>query len=355
MEKKFRKIGILTSGGDAPGMNAAIKSVTCAAINRGVEVVGILGGYSGLINDKIRPLTKNDVCDIEARGGTFLYSDRCDEFKYEEGMQKAIATCKKHNIDGIVAIGGDGTFRGATDLSIRGIPCIGVTGTIDNDITASDITVGYDTAMNTVMHIGDSLRDTCESHARCMVIEVMGRNAGYIAIETGLALNAIGVAVQEKEFDKEALFAKMIEARKNGRRSFTVVVAEGLGGAFSEGLTKEIEERTGIEARFVRPGHIVRGGIPTLADRNFASKCGFKAAELLLQGVSDVVVISRHDKITSMEIKYALILDRMYKGKLKDGDLDNFTDEQIAEMKAICKERAEYFDDMYEVVNGVGC
>ena len=354
MDTKFKKIGILTSGGDAPGMNSVIKSVTCAAINQGVEVVGILGGYSGLINDRIRPLTKNDVAGIVSLGGTFLFSDRCDEFKTEEGMQKAIATCKKHNIDGIIAIGGDGTFRGATDLSIRGIPCIGVSGTIDNDITASDITVGYDTAMNTVMKLGDALRDTCESHARCNVIEVMGRNAGYIAIETGLALNAIGVAVQEIEFDKEALFAKMREARDNGKRSFIVVVAEGLGGAFSEGLTKEIEEKTGIEARFVRPAHIVRGGIPTLNDRNFAAKCGYKAVELLLNGVSDVVVISRHDQITSMEIKFALILDRMYKNKLKDGDLDAFTPEQIEEMKAICKERHEYFVNMYEVVNAIG-
>ena len=354
MEGKFKKIGILTSGGDAPGMNAVIKSVTCAALNRGVEVVGILGGYSGLINDKIRPLTKNDVANIESLGGTFLYSDRCDEFKTEEGMQKAIATCKKHNIDGIVAIGGDGTFRGATDLSIRGIPCIGVSGTIDNDITASDITVGYDTAMNTVMKLGDALRDTCESHARCNVIEVMGRNAGYIAIETGLALDAIGVAIQEKPFDKEALFKKMSDARANGRRSFIVVVAEGLGAAFSEGLVKEIEEKTGIETRFVRPAHIVRGGIPTLADRNFASKCGYKAVELLLSGVSDVVIVSRHDEITSMEIKFALILDRMYKNKLKDDDLEGFTTEQVKEMKSICEERRKYFDYMYEVVTEIG-
>lgn len=354
MDNKFKRIGILTSGGDAPGMNAVIKSVTCAAINRGVEVIGILGGYSGLINDRVRPLTKNDVADIESKGGTFLFSDRCDEFKTEEGMQKAIATCKKHNIDGIIAIGGDGTFRGATDLSIRGIPCIGVSGTIDNDITASDITVGYDTAMNTVMKLGDSLRDTCESHARCNVIEVMGRNAGYIAIETGLALDAIGVALQEKPFDKEALFKKIIDARQNGRRSFIVVVAEGLGGAFSEGLTKEIEAVTGVEARFVRPAHIVRGGIPTLVDRNFASKCGYKAVELLLDGVSDVVIVSRHDEITSMEIKFALILDRMYKNKLKDGDLDKFSAEDIAKMEAICAERRKYFDDMYEVVNEIG-
>ncbi len=355
MEMKFKKIGVLTSGGDAPGMNAVIKAVTCSAIDHGVEVVGILGGYSGLIHDRVRPLTENDVSDIVSKGGTMLYSDRCDEFKTEEGMQKAIATCKKHNIDGIIAIGGDGTFRGATDLSIRGIPCIGVSGTIDNDITASDITVGYDTAMNTVLNLCDALRDTFESHARCCVVEVMGRHAGYIAIETGLALNAIGVAINEKPFDKEALFARIKERKAQGQRSFIVIVAEGLGSEFSEGLTKEIEAETGVESRFVRPAHIVRGGVPTLVDRNFATKSGYKAVELLLQGVSDVVVCTRHDKITSMEIKFALILDRMYKGKLKDGDLDKFSKEQIAEMEAICEERRAYFDDMYKIVNAVGC
>ena len=355
MEKKFKRIGVLTSGGDAPGMNAVIKAVTCAAIDHGVEVIGILGGYSGLINDRVRPLKEIDVADIVSKGGTMLYSDRCDEFKTEEGMQKAIATCKKHNIDGIIAIGGDGTFRGATDLSIRGIPCIGVSGTIDNDITATDITVGYDTAMNTVLALGDRLRDTCESHARCNVIEVMGRHAGYIAIETGLALNAIGVAINEKPFDKEALFKKISAMKAQGQRSFIVVVSEGLGGEFAEKLVDEIEANTGVETRFVRPAHIVRGGIPTLADRNFASKSGYKAVELLLEGVSDVVICSRYDKIVPIEIKFALILDRMYKGKLKDGDLDKFTKEQIAEMEAICKERREYFDEMYEVVNAISC
>lgn len=355
MELKFKKIGVLTSGGDAPGMNAVIKSVTCAAIDHGVEVVGILGGYSGLINDKIRPLTENDVADIISKGGTMLYSDRCDEFKTEEGMQKAIATCKKHNIDGIIAIGGDGTFRGATDLSIRGIPCIGVSGTIDNDITATDITVGYDTAMNTVLALGDRLRDTCDSHARCNVVEVMGRHAGYIAIETGLALNAIGVIINEKPFDKEALFKRILERRAQGQRSFLVIVSEGLGGEFCESLTKEIEAVTGVESRFVRPAHIVRGGIPTLADRSFASKSGYKAVELLLEGVSDVVICSRNEKIVPVEIKFALIVDRMYKGKLKDGDLDSFSKEQIAEMEAICAERRAYFDEMYKVIQAVGC
>lgn len=355
MKKEFKKIGVLTSGGDAPGMNAVVKAVTCAARNHGVEVVGILGGYSGLINDRIRPLTELDVTDIVSKGGTILYSDRCDDFKTEEGMQKAINTCKKNNIDGIVAIGGDGTFRGATDLSIRGIPCIGVTGTIDNDITASDITVGYDTAMNTVLELGDRLRDTCESHARCVVVEVMGRHAGYIAIESALALNAIGVAIKEKAFDKEALFKKMKTMRAQGQRSFMVVVSEGMGADFSEGLVKEIKATTGIETRFARLGHVVRGGIPTLVDRNFASKSGYMAVEALLDGISDVVICLRHDKIVPVEIKYALILDRMYKGKLKDGDLDKFTKEQIGEMEAICAERRAYFDEMYEIVNNIGC
>ena len=353
-KKEIKTIGVLTSGGDAPGMNAAIRAVVRSAINRGIEVYGIYDGYRGLVEGRIFKMTRESVTDIITRGGTVLGSARLKEFASPDVAQIGVDQVKKLGIDALVTIGGDGTFRGATDLSIRGIPCIGVSGTIDNDITASDITVGYDTAMNTVMKLGDALRDTCESHARCNVIEVMGRNAGYIAIETGLALDAIGVAIQEKPFDKESLFKKMSDARANGRRSFIVVVAEGLGAAFSEGLVKEIEEKTGIETRFVRPAHIVRGGIPTLADRNFASKCGYKAIELLLSGVSDVVIVSRHDEITSMEIKFALILDRMYKNKLKDDDLEGFTTEQVKEMKSICEERRKYFDYMYEVVTEIG-
>ncbi|MBO5212659.1 MAG: 6-phosphofructokinase [Clostridia bacterium] len=355
MEKKFRKIGILTSGGDAPGMNAAVKSVACSALSRGVEVVGIIGGYAGLINEDLRPLTKMDVSNIISKGGTALYSARCKEFMYEEGMQKAIETCKKNNIDGIVAIGGDGTFRGATDLSIRGIPCIGIPGTIDNDVTASDYTIGYDTAMNTVVELGDKLRDTCESHSRCIIIEVMGRDAGYIALETGMALNAIGVALVEMPFDKEALYERMKKMRELGQHSFVVVVAEGLGAAFGEALEKEITENTGIEARFVRPAHIVRGGVPTLRDRNLASMMGDKAVDLLLQGKSDLVICSRNDKITSMDIRYALIVDRMFKNKLKDGDLDAFSHDEIESMKALCAERRAYFENMYDIINTIGC
>lgn len=354
-QKKFKKIGILTSGGDAPGMNAAVKSVTCSAIARGVEVVGVIGGYAGLINENLKPLTTNDVNDIISRGGTALYSARCDEFKYEEGMQKAIATCKKNGIDGLVCIGGDGTFRGATDLSIRGIPCIGIPGTIDNDITATDYTIGFDTAMNSVVRLGDQLRETSESHSRCIVIEVMGRNAGYIAIETGIALNAVGVALIEIPFDKEALFAKINKLRAQGQQSFVVVVAEGMGSEFSESLAKEIEANTGVETRFVRPAHIVRGGTPTLRDRSLASVMGDKAVDLLLQGQSDVVICSRDNQIVSTEIKWALIVDRMFKGKLKDGDLDRFSKEEIAKMEELCAERRRYFEDMYDIMLTIGC
>ncbi len=352
--RRFRKIGILTSGGDAPGMNAAVKSVTCSALARGVEVVGIIGGYAGLINENLKPLTVNDVSGIISLGGTAIYSARCDEFRYEEGMQKAIETCKRNNIDGIIAIGGDGTFRGATDLSIRGIPCIGIPGTIDNDVTATDYTIGYDTAMNSIVRLGDQLRDTSESHSRCIVIEVMGRDAGYIAIETGIALGAVGVALIEMPFDKERMFEKMIKLRAEGQHSFVVVVAEGLGGAFGEALTKEIEARTGIESRFVRPAHIVRGGTPTLRDRSLASVMGDKAVDLLLQGKSDLVICSRNDKITYADIKWALIVDRMFKGKLKDGDLDAFSAEEIEAMKALCAERRAYFENMYDVMLTIG-
>ena len=353
-QKKFRKIGILTSGGDAPGMNAAVKSVTCSALARGVEVIGVIGGYAGLINENLKSLTYQDVSDIMSRGGTAIYSARCSEFKYEEGMQKAIATCKKNNIDGLICIGGDGTFRGATDLSIRGIPCIGIPGTIDNDITATDYTIGYDTAMNTIVRLGDQLRETSESHSRCIVIEVMGRDAGYIAIETGLALGAVGVALIEIPFDKEALFAKMKKLRSQGQQSFVVVVAEGMGTAFAEALVKEIEENTGVETRFVRPAHIVRGGTPTLRDRSLASVMGDKAVDLLLEGKSDVVICSRHDKIIPTDIKWALIVDRMFKNKLKDGDLDGFSAEEIEKMKALCAERRDYFDDMYDIMLTIG-
>lgn len=352
MEKKFRKVAVLTSGGDAPGMNAAVRAVVNSCYQRGVEVVGLMRGYSGLLEDDIRPLSPRDVANISSLGGTILYSDRCLEFKTPEGMEKALANCRKHGIDGVIAIGGDGTFRGATDLSNHGIPTIGIPGTIDNDITSTDYSIGFDTAMNTVLEMGDRLRDTCESHARCNVIEVMGRNAGDIAIQTGIALGAVGVVLLEETFDEDAMIAKMNEMKANGQRSFIVVVAEGVDN-FAEGLAKRIQEKTGVETKFARLAHVVRGGTPTLRDRLLAAKMGVAAVEQLFAGKSNIVMCEQKDEIISLDINYALTLDKMYKNKLKDGALDGFSENDIANMRKRCREKKEYFDRLYEIMNGI--
>ena len=347
---QYKRIGVLTSGGDAPGMSAAVRAITRKALEQNVEVLGIIGGYSGLLNENIIPLTATAVSNVINRGGTFLYSDRCLDFKTEEGMQKAIATCKKFGIDGIVAVGGDGTFRGATDLALRGIPTIGVTGTIDNDITATDYTVGFDTAMNTVLDAADKLRDTCESHARCNVLEVMGRDCGLIALEAGIAAGAIAIAIPELPFDEAAAIRKIKDAKANGKRGMLVMVSEGVFEETADGkkvpygelLRKRIEDATGIETKFARMAHIVRGGSPSQRDRLTATQMGVKAVELLLEGKSNRVVIEEDSKITDMDIVFALTTDRMYKKKLKDGDLDRFSAEEIKQMEAICdKRRAE--------------
>ena len=340
--KKFRRIGVLTSGGDAPGMNAAIRAVTRTAIANGVEVIGIRKGYSGLIKGDLRPLGLRDVSNIINRGGTFLYSDRCPEFKTEEGMAKAIETCRENQIDGIVAIGGDGTFRGATDLTLRGIPCVGIPGTIDNDVTSTDNTIGYDTAMNTVIDLIDKLRDTCESHARCNVVEVMGRGAGDIALNTGIASGATAAVTPEFPGDDDELCAGIKEARALGKRNFIVVVSEGLGSEYAPALAKKIEETTGVETKFARLAHIVRGGNPTLKDRVLASEMGVFAVNELLKGNSNIVICERNGKIVSNDINYALKLDKMYKGKLKDGDLDEFDEATIERMKAEVEEKREF-------------
>ena len=355
MEKKFRRIGVLTSGGDAPGMNAAIKSVTAAALAHGVEVVGIIGGYRGLIDNNVKYLTTKDVADIVSRGGTALYSARCTEFMEEAGVMKAVETCKKHEIDGMVVIGGDGTFRGAYDLSAKGIPCIGLPGTIDNDITATDVTIGFDTAMTTGMDICDKLRDTCESHSRCNVVELMGRNAGYIALNVAAAVNAVAVVTKEIPFDKDAGYARMKKLRAAGQQSFIVVVAEGVGGEFGEQFVKEIEENTGIEARFCRPAHILRGGVPTLGDRVFAAKVGAYAVEMLLQGKSNIVICQRKGEICECDLNVAFTVDRMYKGKMKPEELDKHTPEEIAFMKALCEERVAEFKELYDTVELICC
>ncbi len=354
---KFRKIGILTSGGDAPGMNAAIRAITRKAIDEGLEVMGIIGGYSGLINENIIPLTTNSVSNIITHGGTMLYSNRCPEFKTEEGMQKAIATCKKYNIDAIVAIGGDGTFRGATDLTLHGIPAIGVTGTIDNDITATDYTVGFDTAMNTIIETVDRLRDTCESHARCNVVEVMGRDCGQLALMTGIASGAVAVCIPEIPFDENAAIDNIIKAKKLGKRGMIVVISEGVfikdkdgnDVRYGETLKNRIQEKTGIETKFARLAHVVRGGSPSLRDRLTATRMGAHAVELLLEGKSNLVVVEDDGEITSLDILFALTVDRMYKGKLKEGDLDKFSAEEIKEMEAICDKRRKEIASLYEM------
>ena len=346
MGNKFRKIGVLTSGGDAPGMNAAVRAVTRTALARGVEVMGIYGGYRGLIYDDMIELKARNVSNIIWRGGTFLYSDRCLEFKTEEGMQKAIENCKKHGIDGIVAIGGDGTFRGATDLSVRGIPTIGIPGTIDNDITATENTIGFDTAMNTVLDMCDRLRDTCVSHARCNVVEVMGRGAGDIALNTAIALGAVAVAIPEMPFDADACIEKIRNLRADGKRSFLVIVSEGVEN-FAEGFAKRIQAETAVETKFARLAHVVRGGSPTLGDRMLATKMGVHAVDQLLAGKSNLVLCQQNSKIVTVDILYSQCLDRMYKGTLKEGMLDQFTEEQINQMKAEIEQKKKDIAALY--------
>lgn len=355
--KKFRRIGVLTSGGDAPGMNAAVRAITRKALEQGVEVMGVRGGYSGLVNQNIVPLTSGDVSNIITRGGTILYSSRCEEFKTVEGRRRAIDNCKKFNIDAIVAIGGDGTFRGATALTLEGIPAIGVTGTIDNDITATDYTVGFDTAMNTVLEAVDRLRDTCESHARCNVLEVMGRNCGQIALMAGIASGAIAVCIPEMPFDEELAIEKIKSAKAMGKRGMIVVVSEGVTvtdengqkRSYGEVLRNKIQEETGVETKFARLAHIVRGGSPMLRDRLTATKMGVAAVELLLEGKSNRVVIEDKGEIKDMDIVFALTLDRMYKGILEEGDLDRFTEEEIAEMRRICDQRHAEIERLYKM------
>ena len=351
MEKKFKKIAVLTSGGDAPGMNPAVRAVVRKALSEGVEVVGALGGYKGLIENSLVPFTPRSVSNVITKGGTFLYSDRCLEFKTEEGMAKAIETCKRENIEGIIAIGGDGTFRGATDLARRGIPTIGIPATIDNDITATDYTLGYDTAMNTVLTMVDDLRDTCESHARCNVVEVMGRDCGCIALNAGISTGAIGIAIPELDFDEEALLERAKALKADGKRGMIVMVSEGIpaikGADYCEKLTARLNEI--LDARFSRLAHVVRGGSPTLRDRLTATEMGVFAVELLLKGESNLVVCEIDGKLQPVEINFALILDRMYKNKLKDGDLEMFSAEQIEEMRAICAKRKAEIERLYKI------
>ena len=301
----MKSIAVLTSGGDAPGMNPAVRAVVRTACQRGIKVYGVDRGYTGLINGDIHEMNLRSVSDIITRGGTILYSARCPEFKTEEGLQKAVATCKKFGIDGMVIIGGDGSFRGARDLSLRGIPCIGLPGTINNDISCTDYTIGYDTCLNTIVQMVDRIRDTSESHDRCTVVEVMGRGAGYLALEAGIAVGATSIIVPEVEYDIERdVIARIREFQKTGKKHFIVIVAEGVGGTAE--IAKKIEAETGVESRATILGHVQRGGSPTARDRIMASQMGSRAVDLLTQGIGNRVVGIRDNKIVDFDIFEAL-------------------------------------------------
>lgn len=305
MFKRKKSIAVLTSGGDAPGMNAAVRSVVRNAIARDMTIYGVYRGYNGLLNGDIKEMNLRDVSDIIHHGGTMLYTARSAEFATPAGVKKAADFCKKNHIDGVVVIGGDGSFRGAAELSAAGVPCVGIPGTIDNDISSSDYTIGYDTAMNTAMRMVDNIRDTSQSHDRCSVVEVMGRHAGYLALNTGIACGACAILLPEVGYDFQKDVIDRIRLYKSkGKQHFIVVVAEGIGGVAE--IAQNIEKETGIEARATILGYIQRGGSPTVRDRVLATEMGYYAVKLLDEGKSNRVVVSRDDKIVDIDIREAL-------------------------------------------------
>ncbi len=307
----IKTIGVLTSGGDAPGMNAAIRSVVRAAIAMGLKVKGIHHGYNGLIEGDIFDMTVRSVSDIIHRGGTVLYTARSPLFKTEEGINLAVENCKKFGIDGIVVIGGDGSFRGARDLSLKGIPCIGVPGTIDNDIASTEYTIGFDTAMNTAMEMVDKLRDTTQSHERCSVVEVMGRHAGWLALQTGIAVGATAILVPEVPFDFEKdIIGEIKLAQKTGKMHYIIVVAEGVGNVHE--IAKCVEEKAGIVTRATVLGHVQRGGSPTVRDRVMASGMGYEAVKLLKEGIGNRVIAYRNNEVVNFDIYEALNMEKPF-------------------------------------------
>lgn len=311
----IKKIAVLTSGGDAPGMNAAVRAVVRTALGKGVEVYGVYRGYNGLIHGDLVPMNLRSVSDIIHRGGTALYTARSPEFCTEEGMQKAVNTCKQYGIEGLVVAGGDGSFRGAQDLTRHGVPCIGLPCTIDNDIACCEQTIGYDTALNTCMEMIDKLRDTSQSHDRCSVVEVMGRHAGYLALNVGIAVGATSILVPEMpyDFDRDIL-ARMKKTSATGKKHFIIIVAEGIGHVVE--LADRIEKETGVEARATILGHVQRGGNPTVRDRVLASQMGNYAVELLLSGKSNRVVTIQSDRLTDYDIEEALRMKKPFDKEL---------------------------------------
>ncbi len=309
MAAKINTIGVLTSGGDAPGMNAAIRAVVRKAISQGMNVKGIYQGYKGLLNEEIVDLTARNVSDTISKGGTLLYTARCQEFRTEEGQNQGAEICRKHGIEGLVVIGGDGSFQGAQKLAARGINTIGVPGTIDLDIACTEYTIGFDTAVNTAMEAIDKVRDTSTSHERCSIIEVMGRNAGYIALWCGIANGAEDVLLPELyDYDEQKLINNIIQNRKRGKKHHIIINAEGIG--HSSSMARRIEAATGVETRATILGHMQRGGSPTCKDRVYASMMGAYAADLLAEGKSNRVVGYRNGEYVDFDIDEALAMQK---------------------------------------------
>lgn len=310
-----KTIAVLTSGGDAPGMNAAVRAVVRSGINRNMRVFGIYRGFNGLLNGDIEEMNLRSVSDIIGNGGTMLYTARSEEFKQKEAQERAADFCRSKGIEGVVVIGGDGSFRGARALTAAGINCIGVPGTIDNDIACSEYTVGFDTAINTAIDMVDRIRDTAQSHDRCSIVEVMGRRCGDIALQTGIATGATAILIPEVEYNTERdVIARIVNTQKTGKKHFVIVVAEGVGHV--RDLAKYIEQRLGIEARATILGHVQRGGSPTVRDRVVASQMGYEAVSLLDQGLGNRVVVMRDGKITDLDINEALDMERVFDDKL---------------------------------------
>lgn len=307
--RKIHRIGVLTSGGDAPGMNAAVRAVVRTCLAQNIECIGIRRGWQGLITGDIQRMSVTSVSHIINRGGTILYTARSDEFRTEEGQRKAVATCRLLGLDGIVAIGGDGTFRGAQALSKYGISVIGIPATIDNDIVCTDYTIGFDTAANTAVEAIDKLRDTMQSHERCSVVEVMGRNAGHLALYVGLAVGATAVLVPEKPLNFEAdVVEKIRSARLNGKTHFMVVVAEGAGSAFD--IAAKIRESIALDPRVTVLGHIQRGGAPSARDRVMGTKMGYCAVEALVNGKTNRVICVKNANLVDVDIEEGLAMKK---------------------------------------------
>lgn len=312
---RIKRIGVLTSGGDAPGMNAAIRAVVRTGISDGIEVMGIRKGYNGLIRGEMEAMTLRSVSDIIHRGGTILQTVRCPEFETDEGLNKAMDIVGIFDLDAIVVIGGDGSLRGARDISKKGLPVIGIPGSIDNDIGGTDYSIGYDTAMNTVQDAIDKIRDTAYSHERCSVVEVMGRHSGYIALNVGIAGGAEVVLVPERKSDMDTDVIKpVLEGRNRGKKHYIVIVAEGAGKSLK--IADEIQNRTGIETRATILGHLQRGGSPTVRDRVTASMMGTRAVELLKEGCINRLVSLLNGKYTDLDLDEALEMHKSIDEKL---------------------------------------